>query len=81
MTQTPTDALDRDRATVTFYEQALHHHPALSPDPGVNTWVPYGRGPHELVRQREGWRLAAAPLTTVHQTGDANLLTDVADQA
>ena len=36
--------VDGDLATVTFYEQALHHHPALGDDPAVNTWVVHGRG-------------------------------------
>jgi hypothetical protein len=67
-----------DEATVTFYEEALHHHPALSDDPQVNTWVLYGRGTHRLRRTVGGWKLMAATLVPVHQTGNTRLLADVA---
>ncbi|MBM9503477.1 nuclear transport factor 2 family protein [Actinacidiphila acididurans] len=67
-----------DRATVTFYEQALHHHPALGADPAVNTWVLYARGEHEWTRTPEGWKLTRARLRPVHHTGNADLLGQVA---
>jgi hypothetical protein len=67
-----------DDATATFYEEALHHHPALGDDPRVNTWVLYGRGTHRLHRTPDGWKLAAATLVPVHQTGNPSLLADVA---
>lgn len=70
--------IDGDRATVAFYEQALHHHPALGDDPAVNTWVLYARGEHTLQRTEAGWRLTRARLRPVHNTGNANLLRDVA---
>jgi hypothetical protein len=70
--------IDGDEATVTFYEQALHHHPALGDDPDTNTWVLYGRGEHRLHRTDNGWRLVAAKLVAVHHTGNPDLLADVA---
>jgi hypothetical protein len=70
--------IDGDEAVVAFYEQALHHHPALGDDPAVNTWVLYGRGEHRLRRTDDGWRLVAAKLTPTHHTGNADLLADVA---
>lgn len=70
--------IEGDQATVTFYEQALHHHPALGPDPHTNTWTLFGRGTHRLRRTANGWKLVAAALVPVHQTGNANLLADVA---
>lgn len=73
--------IDGDRATVAFYEQALHHHPALSDDPAVNTWILYARGEHDLKRTGNGWKLAGARLQPVHHTGNANLLQDVAASA
>jgi hypothetical protein len=70
--------IDGDDATVAFYEQALHHHPALGDDPEINTWVLYGRGTHRLRRTGDGWKLVAASLVPVHSTGNTNLLADVA---
>jgi hypothetical protein len=71
-------SVDGDQAKVTFYEEALHHHPALGDDPRVNTWVLYGRGEHRLRRTADGWKLVAAALVPVHQTGNAHLLADIA---
>ncbi|UOZ03449.1 nuclear transport factor 2 family protein [Amycolatopsis sp. WQ 127309] len=70
--------VDGDEATVAFYEQALHHHPALGDDPGINTWILYARGQHRWARADGGWRLVAASLIPVHHTGNADLLADVA---
>ncbi len=70
--------IDGDEAVVSFYEHALHHHAALGPDPAVNTWTLYGRGTHRLRRTPEGWKIVAATLTPVHQTGNPDLLAAVA---
>jgi hypothetical protein len=70
--------IDGDDATVAFYEQALHHHPALGDDDAVNTWTLYGRGEFRLRRTPAGWKVTAQRLITVHTTGNSNLLTDVA---
>jgi hypothetical protein len=73
-----TAGADADEATVSFYEQALHHHPALGPDPAVNTWVLFGRGQHRLRRTPDGWKITAMSLQPVHHVGNQNLLADVA---
>lgn len=70
--------VDGDDAVVSFYEQALHHHPALGDDPQVNTWTLFGRGEHRLRRTAEGWRIVAMRLEALHHTGNADLLADVA---
>ncbi|WP_280314755.1 nuclear transport factor 2 family protein [Nocardia wallacei] len=66
-----------DEATVTFYEQALHHHPALGEDPAVNTWILYARGEHRWQHTSDGWRIVAAKLVPVYSSGNATLLADV----
>jgi SnoaL-like protein len=71
-------AVDGDRARIDFYEQALHHHPALGDNPEVNTWFLYARATRNAARTEKGWRISAAGLTVVHQTGNRNLLADVA---
>jgi len=70
-------SVEGDEATVSFYEQALHHHPELGEDEQVNTWILYGRGQHRLRRTSDGWKIVAARLSPVHHTGNANLLADV----
>ncbi len=70
--------VDGDDATVTFYESALHVHHALGEDPDRNSWVVHGRGVHRLRRTAAGWKLVAVKLTPVHNTGNVNLLGDVA---
>ncbi|HEX4362479.1 MAG TPA: nuclear transport factor 2 family protein [Pseudonocardia sp.] len=71
-------SVEGDEATVSFYEQALHHHPALGEDEQVNTWTLYGRGEHRLHRTSDGWKIVAAHLSPIHHTGNTNLLADVA---
>jgi SnoaL-like domain len=78
MISTEVVRIDGDEATVTFYEEALHHHPPLGEDPARNTWVLHGRGEHRLRRTGDGWKLVAAVLVPVHETGNASLLADVA---
>src|SRR6201991_2938315 len=70
--------VDGDRGRVEFYEQALHHHPALGDDPEINTWFLYARASRDALRTGNGWRISAAGLTVVHQTGNRRLLADVA---
>nr|WP_296766147.1 nuclear transport factor 2 family protein [Rhodococcus sp. (in: high G+C Gram-positive bacteria)] len=70
--------IDGDDATVSFYEQALHHHPALGGDASVNTWTLYGRGEFRLHLTAAGWKITAQRLIAVHTVGNPNLLTDVA---
>lgn len=73
--------IDGDDATVAFYEQALHHHPALGEDASVSTWTLYGRGEFSLRRTFDGWKITAQRLITVHSTGNADLLAQVAKLA
>lgn len=68
--------IDGDTAHTTFYEQALHHHPALGDDPGVNTWVLYARATRDTKRTENGWRISGAGLEVIHQTGNIELLRD-----
>lgn len=70
--------VDGDEATVVFYEQALHVHPALGTDPAVNSWTIFGRGEHRVRRTDDGWKIIGARLIPLHSTGNANLLADVA---
>jgi ketosteroid isomerase-like protein len=66
-------------ASVTYYEQALHVHPALGDDPAVNTWTLYGRGEHRLRRTEDGWKIVYTRLVPVHSAGNPDLLADVAE--
>jgi hypothetical protein len=70
--------VDGDEATVRFYEEALHVHPALGEDPARNTWVIFGKGMQRLVRTAEGWKISHASLTPTHSTGNPTFLADVA---
>jgi hypothetical protein len=72
--------IEGDAATVAFYEQALHHHPALGDDPAKNTWILFGRGTRSAKRTPNGWRISGASLTPTHHTGNPNLLADAAAQ-
>jgi hypothetical protein len=67
-----------EEATVSFYEEALHHHPALGDDPAVNTWILYGRGEHRLRLVGGNWRVVGARLVPIHHVGNGDLLADVA---
>lgn len=53
-------SVDGDRARVEFYEQALHHHPALGDDPEVNTWFLYARASRNANRYVSQSRESAA---------------------
>lgn len=70
--------IDGDEATIEFYEHALHFHPELGDDVEVNTWTLYGRGTRQAHRSADGWRLSGARLDIRYQTGNSNLLADVA---
>jgi hypothetical protein len=67
-----------DLASVTYYEQALHVHPALGDDPAVNSWTLYARGEHRLCRTEDGWEIVFTRLVPVHSSGNPDLLADVA---
>ncbi|BDZ49727.1 hypothetical protein GCM10025867_19680 [Frondihabitans sucicola] len=71
-------SIDGDDAVVTFYEQALHVHPALGEGPEVNTWTIFGKGTHHLHRQPDGWKITSVRLRPTHATGNPSFLADVA---
>ncbi len=50
--------VDGDTATVDFYEEALHRHSALGPDPNRSTWILYGKGTRTATRTADGWRIS-----------------------
>ncbi|MEV8610377.1 nuclear transport factor 2 family protein [Amycolatopsis sp. NPDC051373] len=70
--------VEGDEATVRFYEEALHVHPALGADPAVNTWVVFGKGTQKLTRTGAGWKISHAALVPTHSTGNPTFLADVA---
>ncbi|MEU3985553.1 nuclear transport factor 2 family protein [Streptomyces sp. NPDC026672] len=70
--------VEGDEATVRFYEEALHVHPALGDDPARNTWTIFGKGTQRLVRTPDGWRISHASLVPTHSTGNPTFLADVA---
>ena len=71
-------AFNGNEATVNFYEQALQYHPALGDDVAVNTWVLFGRAEYRLRHTPEGWKIVGTRLRRVYDTGNVNLLADVA---
>lgn len=70
--------IDGDIATVRFYEEALHVHPALGDDPAKNTWIIFGKGTQKLARTDDGWKIIHASLVPTHFTGNPTFLADVA---
>jgi SnoaL-like domain len=70
--------VDGDQARVSFYEQALHHHPALGEHPDRNTWTLFARATRDATRTENGWRIHGAGLQIRHQTGNPGLLAEVA---
>lgn len=70
--------VEGDVATVRFYEEALHVHPALGDDPQKNTWTIFGKGMQRLTRTPDGWRISHASLVPTHATGNLAFLADVA---
>jgi hypothetical protein len=70
--------IEGDIATVRFYEEALHVHPALGDDPAKNTWTIFGKGMQKLTRTDDGWKIIHASLIPTHSTGNPTFLADVA---
>jgi hypothetical protein len=70
--------IDGDEATVKFYEEAVHVHPALGADPAKNTWVIFGKGEQVLTRTDGGWKIRDSRLIATHSTGNPTFLADVA---
>jgi hypothetical protein len=65
-------------ATVSFYEEAVHVHPALGDDPAKNTWIIFGKGMQKLTRTPGGWKIIHVALVPTYSTGNPAFLADVA---